>query len=164
MQTETFKIGQYVVYQGKGLAKIANIETKKSPLGQVSNFYALELRGSKEVLMIRADKTNFLRKCATQNECENVLLIAAERIDISPNLSWAQIGAELSEKIKSGDIVKLAEIVRDLKSVQKKRSLEMHEVKVLEHAIGTLKSEMLAVFNYSQYKVLKVDLILRVFG
>lgn len=154
---QNFKVGDYVIYPGRGLAQVKTIGSAKTCSGISRFFYTLEVAGNRNLLNISFEKASKLRRCGSFEEYEKALQIVKQRRSNLESISFKT----LSDKVNNGDLYELAEVIRDLKSFQFERILSYEEVELLERASGLLRSEMLATLPYSRLVALNVEGALR---
>ncbi|WP_027365667.1 CarD family transcriptional regulator [Desulfotruncus alcoholivorax] len=137
-----FKIGDKVVYPMHGAGIIEAIE-EKEVLGETRQYYILRLPvGDMKVMIpIATCKEVGLREVIDDNGVEKVLEILRDK---STNMSenWNKRYRANLEKIKSGNIYEVAEVVRNLISRDREKGLSSGERKMLENARQILISEL----------------------
>jgi CarD family transcriptional regulator len=89
-----------------------------------------------------------IRNISDKNQMEAALSIIKEE-PLSIEKKWSQRYRKNNEKISSGDVVKLCEVVRDLLYLKRKEVIPPGERKILEKAIEMLKGEVSLVFDIS---------------
>ena len=89
-----------------------------------------------------------IRYISDKIHMENALEIIKEE-PLLIEKKWGQRYRRNNEKISSGDVVKLCEVLRDLFYLKRKEIIPPGEKKILEKAIGMLKGEVSLVFDIS---------------
>ncbi|KKM12741.1 CarD family transcriptional regulator [Clostridiales bacterium PH28_bin88] len=137
-----FKIGDKVVYPMHGAGVIEAIE-EKEVLGQTRKYYIMRIPIGDMKVMVPMDNVDGigLRQVVNEDGVQEVLQILRERKStMSPN--WNRRYRANMEKIKSGDICEVAEVVRNLALREKEKGLSTGERKMLENARQILVSEL----------------------
>jgi CarD family transcriptional regulator len=109
-----FKVGDYAVYPPHGVGKIAAIE-KMLVLGQEFKCYLMYFEKEKLAIKIpvnQAEKSG-LRNLATKSQIDKVFSILRSGVKKLKGM-WSRRAQEYEAKINSGDIILLAEVLRDL--------------------------------------------------
>jgi CarD family transcriptional regulator len=137
-----FNIGDKIVYPMHGAGVIEAIEEKEI-LGERQKYYIMKMPiGDMKVMIpLKSVKEIGLREVITPNEIDKVMsVLKAETTKMSHN--WNRRYRANLEKIKSGDIYEVAEVVRNLMSRDKEKGLSTGERKMLENARQILISEL----------------------
>jgi CarD family transcriptional regulator len=115
MSKRTFKKGDLTVYPSHGVGKIANISTQE--VGGFSlELYHISFEKEKMTLSIPVSKAEKigLRHLCTPESIDQALDIINESAQTSKGIMWSRRAQEYERKINSGDILSVAEVVRDL--------------------------------------------------
>ena len=147
-----FKIGDKVVYPMHGAGVIEAIE-EKEVLGERRQYYILRLPvGDMKVMIpITSGAGVGLRGVIDQQGVQQVLCILHEQSSaMSPN--WNRRYRDNLEKIKSGNIFEVAEVVRNLVKREREKGLSSGERKMLENARQILVSELALVTELEEDK------------
>jgi CarD family transcriptional regulator len=144
-----FSINSYVVYPSHGVGKIINIETSKINQIEISCYL---IYFDREKLTIRiplknVDKFN-IRPLVSKSEMEEVFSILRSGIKKMKGM-WSRRAQEYETKINSGDIVMLAEVIRDLTRDIEDSERSYSERIIYETAIFRLASEYSAIYGIS---------------
>jgi len=137
-----FKIGDKVVYPMHGAGIIEAIE-EKEVLGKKRQYYIMRMPIGNMKVMIPLDSVQQigLRKVVGMEDIETVMCILKEE-DTDMSSNWNRRYRANLEKIKSGNIFEVAEVVRNLLHRDKEKGLSTGERKMLENARQILISEM----------------------
>lgn len=138
-----FSPGDKIVYPMHGAGVICGIEEKKI-LGEKKEYYIFKLPCSEINVMIPVDSETAvgIRPIADRAAVSHVIaLLGAESSEMDSN--WNRRYRENIEKLKSGDILRVAEVVRDLMRVDCQKGLSSGERKLLTNAMRILISEMM---------------------
>ncbi|MCG8401674.1 MAG: CarD family transcriptional regulator [Firmicutes bacterium] len=137
-----FKIGDKVVYPMHGAGVIESIE-EKEVLGETKKYYVLRLPvGDMKVMIPVANyKDVGLRQVIDDDGVQRVFRILSEQSS-TMSTNWNRRYRANLEKIKSGNIYEVAEVVRNLVTRDKEKGLSSGERKMLENARQILISEL----------------------
>ncbi len=140
-----FDIGDKVVYPMHGAGVIEEIE-EKEVLGKRHIYYILKIPVGDMKVMIPKEKVDSigLRQIIDKESMEKVLAVLCEKSQ-EMDSNWNQRYRSNLEKIKSGDIYQLAEVVRNLVYLDSEKGLSTGEKKMLENAKQILVSELVLV-------------------
>lgn len=137
-----YKIGDKVVYPMHGAGVIESIEEREI-LGEKRQYYILKLPVGDMKVMIPINNCREvgLREIIDTDGVQRVMGILGDQ---SSNMStnWNRRYRANLEKIKSGDIYEVAEVVRNLINRDKEKGLSSGERKMLENARQILVSEL----------------------
>jgi CarD family transcriptional regulator len=142
-----FNIGDKVVYPMHGAGIIEAIEEKEI-LGTKKRYYVMSIPVGDMKVMIPLDNVRQvgLREIIDGDEVEQVFSVLRDNHSkLSTN--WNRRYRMNMEKIKSGDIFKVAEVVSSLMNREKDKGLSTGERKMLENARQILISELVLVRN-----------------
>ncbi|MEW6045309.1 MAG: CarD family transcriptional regulator [Bacillota bacterium] len=137
-----FKVGDKVVYPMHGAGVIEAIE-EREVLGQRQQYYIMKLpMGDMQVMIpLRSVEEVGLREVISPEEVSRVFdVLQGEKTKMSQN--WNRRYRANLEKIKSGDIFEVAEVVRNLSIRDKEKGLSTGERRMLESARQILISEL----------------------
>ena len=145
-----FSVGDRIVYPMQGAGVIQDIEEKRI-LGEVKQYYILRLPCSDINIMIPVDSGESIgiREVSTREEMEEFLhFLGDESTPMNPN--WNRRYRENMDKLKSGDIKQVAEVVRNLVRNDREKKLSTGERKLLTGARRILVSELILSMDVSQ--------------
>lgn len=147
-----FKIGDKVSYPMHGAGIIEAIEVQEV-LGEKREYYILKLPLSDMKVMIPVNKTNSigLREVINKTDIERVIAILSGDIS-NMSTNWNRRYRANMEKIKSGDIFEIAEVVRNLMKRELERGLSSGERKMLDNARQILISELVLAAEVEEKK------------
>ncbi len=139
----TFKIGDRAVYPSQGVTEVVGIESKEIS-GSVAIFYVLKvLDTQKKILVPLAKATDVgLRQVISPEEVETVFTILAERDVVADHQTWNRRYRRYIEKIKTGSVFDVAEVLRDLNLRRSDKTLSFGERKMLDTARSLLVQEL----------------------
>ncbi len=147
-----FKIGDKVVYPMHGAGIIEAIE-EKEVLGETRKYYVLRLPVGDMKVMIPVSnyKEVGLRQVIDKEGVQKVFRILGEQSS-SMSSNWNRRYRANLEKIKSGNIFEVAEVVRNLVMRDKEKGLSSGERKMLENARQILVSELVLATEMNEDK------------
>jgi len=139
----TFKVGETVVYPNHGAAVIEDIETRTIK-GEDKLYLVLRIVAQND-LEIRVPACNLdlvgVRDVVDQEGLERVFdVLRAEHVEEPTN--WSRRFKANMEKLHSGDVMKVAEVVRDLWRRDRERGLSAGEKRMLGQARQVLVPEL----------------------
>jgi CarD family transcriptional regulator len=146
----TFDVGDKVVYPHHGAAVIERRETK-SAFGEEREYLILRLAYGDLTLMVPADNTDSvgLREVINLEEVEEVFAVLGKKEARMPT-NWSRRFKNHVEKLKSGDIYQVAEVVRNLTLRDKEKGLSAGEKRMLAKARQILQSELTFALNVDE--------------
>ncbi|MFP4020876.1 MAG: CarD family transcriptional regulator [Halanaerobium sp.] len=137
-----YKIGDKVVYPNHGAGTIVGIETK-TILDEKKEYYIMKLPIGEMKVMIPVDKIDKIgiRDVISEEKADEVFeLLNGEKSKMSQN--WNRRFRANQEKLKTGDIFEVAEVVRNLSIRDREKGLSTGEKKMLSNARQILISEL----------------------
>lgn len=137
-----YKLGDKVVYPMHGAGTIESVEEKEI-LGQKKKYYVLKMPVGEMKLMVPVDNVDSIgmRNIIDSAQVNRVMKILEEKTSLE-DLNWNKRFRNNMEKIKTGDIFEVAEVVRDLAHRDKEKGLSTGEKKMLSNAKQILISEI----------------------
>jgi len=140
-----FAVGTYVVYPKHGVGRIEAIERQKIA-GMDLELYVVRFEKEKMTLRVPTDKARNagmrqLSNEATMNEAFTTLRGKAR----VKRTMWSRRAQEYEAKINSGDLVSIAEVVRDLHRAEDQPEQSYSERQIYEAALSRLARELAAV-------------------
>lgn len=131
-----FSVGDKAVYPAQGVGIIEAIETKEFS-GQRHNFYVLRICDSDMTIMVptaNAEQVG-MRSLVDKDNVQKVYDILQNTDALAGTISsWSRRQREYTEKIKSGDLLEVATVLRELYLIGAGKELSYGEKKVLELA------------------------------
>lgn len=140
-----FQIGDKIVYPMHGAGIIEAIEEKEI-LGEIQQYYIIHMPiGNMQVMIPVGNVSNLgIRPIADRDTMEEALSVFHKN-EADTDLPWNQQYRANIDKIKNGDIVEGAEVVRDLIRRKQKKALNTSENSMLHNAKRILVSELVLV-------------------
>jgi CarD family transcriptional regulator len=146
----SFDVGDKVVYPHHGAAIIERRE-EKEVFGEKREYLVLKLAYGDLTLMVPSDNTEEvgLREVINDEEVEEVFAVLRKKEARMPT-NWSRRFKNHVEKLKSGDIYQVAEVVRNLSIRDKDKGLSAGEKRMLTKARQILVSELTFAIGVSE--------------
>ncbi|AAT82112.1 MULTISPECIES: CarD family transcriptional regulator [Cutibacterium] len=139
----TFNVGETVVYPNHGAAVIEDIETRTIK-GEEKLYLVLRILGQND-LVVRVPASNLdlvgVRDVVDDEGLENVFEVL-RKTNVEEPSNWSRRYKANLEKLHSGNVLKVAEVVRDLWRRERDRGLSAGEKRMLSKARQILVSEL----------------------
>ncbi len=138
----TFKVGETVVYPHHGAALIEAIETRVIK-GEERKYLVLKVTQGDLTVRVPADNVDLVgvRDVVNQEGLDRVFEVLRTPHTEEPT-NWSRRYKANLEKLASGDVIKVAEVVRDLWRRERDRGLSAGEKRMLAKARQILVSEL----------------------
>ena len=148
----TFEIGEKVVYPNQGVGTIENISARSFGTGsQFEKFYLLRLVYSSMTVMVPFSNVGNvgLRRITKTTEINKVLTyLSAGDCAICPD--WKCRFKENTDKMQTGSLLQVAEVLKSLLLLQSEKPLSFREKKMLDRSRHLLVSELSIVKGVSE--------------
>jgi CarD family transcriptional regulator len=152
-----FKVGDLAVYPTHGVGVIERIENRTIS-GCQESFFVMRILETNMIIMIPSSNAENvgLRQIINQKEVRKVFSILHERnISVDDNQTWNRRYRDYMDKIKSGSVYEVAEVYRDLCTIQQDKELSFGERKMLDTARSLLVKEISLAKNMTEEDVEK---------
>jgi len=138
----TFDVGDKVVYPHHGAAIVERREVRAA-FGEEKEYLVLRLAYGDLTLMVPTENAEEvgLREVINDEEVEEVFAVLRKK-DVRMPTNWSRRYKNHVEKLKSGDIYQVAEVVRNLSNRDKDKGLSAGEKRMLTRARQILVSEL----------------------
>ena len=151
-----FAIGSKIVHPMHGAGVIQKIEEKKI-LGELKKYYILELPCNDMNVMIPVESEQSVGIRTIVDKSVALEAIEILKQESSPmDSNWNRRHRDNMEKLKKGDILEVAEVVRNLMRVNKQKSLSAGETKMLSNARQILISEIILSLEVSSDEAIRI--------
>ncbi len=149
-----YNLKDFVVYPKHGVGKITAIE--KAKIGEIDiQFYKILIEKEKLTLTVPINQQSKLRPISSINQINKCISILKTKPKVKRTM-WSRRAQEYDQKINSGKIYELAEVVKDLnKNTDIIADQSYSERQLFEKAYERLKSEFEAVLKVSSQDVEK---------
>ena len=153
-EKKIYNLKDFVVYPKHGVGKITSIE--KATIGEIDiQFYKILVEKEKLTLTVPINQQSKLRPISSINQINKCISILKTKPKIKRTM-WSRRAQEYDQKINSGKIYELAEVVKDLnKNTDIIADQSYSERQLFEKAYDRLKSEFEAVLKISPEDVQK---------
>ncbi len=143
-----YKVKDYVIYPKHGIGQIISIDKLNIANIDVS-VYKIEITKDRLNLTIPTNQQQHLRPLSSSNQVNKALAILKGKAKIKRTM-WSRRAAEYEQKINSGDIYQIAEVVRDLnKNTDMPIDQSYSERQLFEKAYDRLLGEVSIVLKIS---------------
>lgn len=151
-----FKVGDKVVYPHHGAGVVEKIEVRDIQ-GESKRYFILSLCGGDLRITVPEDSTENvgLRSVIPKNEVKSVFKVLNAAQSQMPT-NWNHRYKKNRDKIRSGDVYEVAEVVRNLSIREREKGLSTGEKRMLNQARQILLSEIIYVLNIDSDKASKM--------
>ena len=136
-----FKVGDKVVYPLHGAGKIESIE-EKAIMNERQSYYIIKMPGEVKVMVPTAKAEEIGVRYVIDEETAGKVINILEHDSTEMSMNWNKRYRDNMERMKTGDIYEVADIVRNLSFKQKDKGLSTGEKKMLLNAKQILVSEL----------------------
>ena len=135
-----FSIGDYAVCPGHGVGQICDIEEREMG-DQVKTFFIIKILANGMTVMVPTDSETGIRVLVGEPDVNQVYTILEDHDIKVDNSTWNRRYREYSAKIKTGSVVEISEVLRQLFLLKEKKSLSFGEKKMLDQCRELLAQE-----------------------
>src|SRR5215211_7090413 len=149
----TFQLGDKVIYPNHGLGIVERIE-EKTILGTTCGFFHLRIVANDTTVLVPVANVDGvgLRKAITDEEVERIFnLLSDGKIDNHQN--WKGRFKDNSDKMRTGSIYDMADVLKSLTFLSKSKSLSFREKRMLDRAKDLIISEISDVMRQKRDEV-----------
>ena len=150
-----FNVGDKIVYPMYGAGTIDAIE-EKDILGEKQAYYIIKMPGEVKVMVPTAKAEEIGVRNIIDKESAGKVIQILEENETEMSNNWNKRYRDNMEKMKSGDIYEVADVVINLAFKQKEKGLSTGEKKMLNNAKQILVSELVLAEHASQDDVEKL--------
>src|SRR5581483_2080646 len=151
-----FRSGEKVVYPGHGVGVIEGLQAK-SVSGVQRRFYMLRILESEMIIMIPTENvsTAGLRPIISKDMVNKVYrILRTKKVEVDQQ-TWNRRYREYSERIKTGSVLEIAKVLRDLFVLKADKELSFGERKMLDTARNLLVKELAIAKAFSEEKIME---------
>jgi CarD family transcriptional regulator len=140
-----FKNNEYIVYPAHGVGRVVDVE-KQEIAGTVLELYVIDFEKDKMKLRVPLTKVESvgMRKLSDKDLIEKGLKVLNGRARVKRTM-WSRRAQEYEAKINSGDLISIAEVVRDLFRSDRQPEQSYSERQLYEQALDRMAREIAAV-------------------
>lgn len=147
-----FNVGDKIVYPMHGAGTIDSIE-EKDILGEKQTYYILKMPNNVKVMVPTAKAEEIgVRNIIDKQSAQQVFCVLGED-ETEMETKWNKRYRDNMDKMKSGDIYEVADVVRNLSFKQKEKGLSTGEKKMLNNAKQILVSELVLAEHANQEEI-----------
>ncbi len=138
----SFVVGDYVVYPKHGVGRVVELQSQEIA-GAKLELYVLRFEKERMTLRVPTNKAESvgMRKLSSNATLQEALLTLKGRPRIKRTM-WSRRAQEYEAKINSGDLVSIAEVVRDLFRADDQPEQSYSERQIFEAATSRLAREL----------------------
>ena len=138
-----FNIGDKAVYPGHGVAEVMGLE-RREIAGSAMEFYVLRVLENDMKVMVPKSNANAvgLRRIVGEQQIKEVYGVLERRGEKISTATWNRRYREYMEKIKTGSLMEIAAVLRDLSILRSDNDLSFGERKMLDTARTLLVQEL----------------------
>ena len=153
-----FKVGESAVYPAHGIAIIKRID-ERQVAGKTKRFYVLQVLENQMTIMVPTDNAEAvgLRSIISDEDVLKVYSILKMRDVKIDQTTWNRRYRDYMEKIKTGSIYEISEVLRDLFLLRHSKDLSFGERKMLDQAKALIVKE-LSIARHTQEAVIEQEI------
>ncbi len=142
-----FRPNEHVVYPSHGVGKVVSIETQEIA-GIMLEMFVINFEKDKMTLRVPTDKAESvgMRPLSSPDIVDHAMRTLKGRARVKRAM-WSRRAQEYEQKINSGDLIMIAEVVRDLHRNDEQREQSYSERQLYEAALERLTREIGAVYG-----------------
>ena len=140
-----YDIGDYIVYPKHGVGRITELESQEVA-GMKLDLYVIRFEKERMTLRVPTNKveSSGMRRLSSDATLKEAFTTLKGKARIKRTM-WSRRAQEYEAKINSGDLVSIAEVVRDLHRGADQPEQSYSERQIYESALGRLARELAAV-------------------
>ena len=149
-----FKVGDKAVYPAQGVAEVISID-ERDIAGSRQRFYVLRILDTDRKIMVPVSNANAvgLRQVISEQEIREIFDILKERTIGFDTQTWNRRYRGFMDKIKTGSVFDVAEVMRDLYRLKAEKSLSFGERRMLETARALIVKEIAVTREKSEENI-----------
>lgn len=136
-----FNLGDHVVCPGHGVGQICSVETKELN-GEMKSFYIIKVVTNGMKVMIPVDSKEGVRSLIQTEEIDDVFTLLKDqnvKVDMS---TWNRRHREYTLKVKTGSLLEIADVLRQLLLLKMSKKLSFGERKMLDQCKELIVKEI----------------------
>jgi CarD family transcriptional regulator len=145
-----FRIGERVVYPNHGVGIIEQVASR-SVNGMPEDFYMLRIHSNGSLVMVPTTNVESvgLRKIIKKSQVDSLFRLLQEDF-FEPEADWKDRYKEHCDKMRTGSIFQVAEVLKNLVYLSFKKSLSFREKRMLDRAKQLIVTEIATVRGVSE--------------
>jgi len=154
--TSAFKVGDKAVHASHGIGEVTSIERREIS-GQKQRFYILQILDSGMTVMVPTESASSrgLRTIIGRGESQKVFSVLRLQTGAVPKQTWNRRHRAYLDKLNSGSLLQVAEVVRELSRLRGHKNLSFSERRLLENARSMVVRELALARHIAEAKVEK---------
>lgn len=146
-----FNVGDKAVYPAHGVGIIRDVITLDLD-GEKATFYVLKILDNGMTVRVPVDsaRANGMRPVVSREQIDKVYEILRDRDVPTDNQTWNRRYRDYMSKIKTGDPLEVAKVLRDLAILRGDKSLSFGERKMFDHARSLLVQEIAVAMDIDE--------------
>lgn len=150
-----YKPGEFVVYPSHGVGQIVNVEVQEIA-GLKLELFVISFQKDKMTLRVPTAKVASvgMRKLADAPTVKKAMDTLKGRARVKRTM-WSRRAQEYEAKINSGDLVAIAEVVRDLYRAETQPEQSYSERQLFEQALDRMSREIAVIENLTETEAVK---------
>lgn len=136
-----FNLGDHVVCPGHGVGQIHSVETKELN-GEMKSFYIIKIVSNGMKVMIPVDSKDGVRALIPSTDIHSVFELLKDqnvKVDVS---TWNRRHREYTLKVKTGSLLEIADVLRQLLLLKMTKKLSFGERKMLDQCKDLIVKEI----------------------
>jgi CarD family transcriptional regulator len=147
-----FSIGEYAVCPGHGVGQVCDVEEREVG-SEKKTFYIIRILANGMTVMVPTDSETGIRELVGNEDVEIVYKLLTDHDVKVDNSTWNRRYREYSAKIKTGSVVEIAEVLRQLFLLKDKKALSFGEKKMLDQCRELLAQEFSLTINLDKKSI-----------
>ncbi len=150
-----FKVGDLAVYPAHGVGRVERIEMREIA-GSQESFLIIRILENNMIIMVPSSNTSSvgLRQIVNSEEVSKIFSILQKSDkSVDDGQTWNRRYRDYMDKIKSGSVFEIAEVFRDLSTINRVKELSFGEKKMLDTARSLLVKEISLAENMKEEDV-----------
>ena len=149
-----FRVGDKVVYPNHGVGVVEEIKNRSTNGCDPEQFYMLRIHSNASLVMVPTSnvKSVGLRRIIKKSDVDGLFKLLKEDF-FEPETDWKGRYKDHSEKMRTGSIFQVAEVLRNLMYLSYKKSLSFREKRMLDRAKQLIVSEVATVRGLNEKAV-----------
>jgi CarD family transcriptional regulator len=155
-----YALNEKVVYPGHGVAQVRQV-IEKSFGTTKAEFYELKFLNKEMTILIpvEAQETCGIRPLSTEKHIDGVFELLSEPMVVKKNCatsSWSKRNKQYQYRIKTGDLMEITKIYRDLQCMSQEKDLSFGERNLLNQTEALLAEEISLVKNLIEEQAVQI--------
>jgi len=136
-----FNLGDHVVCPGHGVGQVCNVETKELN-GELKSFYIIKIVSNGMKVMIPVESKDGIRSLVLNTEVSGVFELLGDQNVKVDHSTWNRRHREYSLKVKTGSLIEIADVLRQLLLLKSQKKLSFGERKMLDQCKELIVTEV----------------------